>query len=510
MTDKIDLIAEKMDEKVKNYTSLCWTQYTTGFDFGLTEAYKEMEELMKDKEIFHAAQEALKSNTDGEAARKSQLFYRVVEEYHQSDELNTLLDTINQKTHELSSLLHSYQFQFEGKEISHRELSQIYTEDKNRERRRAAFFAQNQVNKPLIEGGFTDLIKMRNKAARLAGKKNFTEWQLQKSELDSGIFSGWKEELQKALPVIRDLNKKYGRSFLNDDTIFPWDSGYIRNKSAPVLKQKVGSDYHRVLREFFKNFDIHLDNYNITYDLYPRKNKAEWAFQFTVDQGRDSRILANVTNSYIDFKALLHETGHSIHSFMLNPEERILNRGVSEIISEGIANLFGSFFYEEIFYKQFFCGEEIKRAMEEIKEMEKLSGLMSIHRILFDQELYKRDISTEEDIKNLFHELYKECFSETPYDEDPPWGILIHHITHPVHLHNYLMGDVTCEMIKNVFYRKYGTSSIMEKPRKFKEFLYNELIKPSGRYTYPELIHRITGKCFTLEHILSLTSGKST
>jgi hypothetical protein len=50
-------------------------------------------------------------------------------------------------------------------------------------------------------------------------------------------------------------------------------------------------------------------------------------------------------------------TGHAVHSFLLNPDEEILNLGVSGIISDGIANLFQGFLYSPVFYKKFFSGE---------------------------------------------------------------------------------------------------------------------------------------------------------
>ena len=59
-------------------------------------------------------------------------------------------------------------------------------------------------------------------------------------------------------------------------------------------------------------------------------------------------------NKYHEYKVLLHETGHGIHSFLLKPEEILLNQGVSGIIAEGIANLFGGFLYDEMFYRNFF------------------------------------------------------------------------------------------------------------------------------------------------------------
>lgn len=135
----------------------------------------------------------------------------------------------------------------------------------------------------------------------------------------------------------------------------PWDLLYIGAQIVPQLNQVVDmSKYYEVLKDFFLKFGIDISKYNITYDLFLRKNKSEWRYSFTIRLGKDNRVLANVENRYHEYGVLLHETGHVIHSFMLDPDDILLNMGISGIISEGFANLWGNFLYEKIFYQQFF------------------------------------------------------------------------------------------------------------------------------------------------------------
>ena len=66
-------------------------------------------------------------------------------------------------------------------------------------------------------------------------------------------------------------------------------------------------------------------------------------------------------------------------------------------------------------------------------------------------------------------------------------------------MHNYFMGDVTCEMLRKVFCNKYGVNSISKKPKEFGEFLIKDVIEPSGLYKYEELFERISGEEFSLK-----------
>jgi oligoendopeptidase F len=221
---------------------------------------------------------------------------------------------------------------------------------------------------------------------------------------------------------------------------------------------------------------------NITYDVFPRKNKSEWGYNFPIQTGVDSRILANVKDQFAGFGVLLHETGHAVHSFTSDPEEIILNTGISGIVSEGIANLFGSFRTRKTFYSQFFSEDTktVEKHFSELTKWSRASQLMALGRIFFDQGIYRTDLDNLDDINEHFWNTGKTLFGTEPYAEQPVWANTIHYTTHPIYLHNYLLGDLTCDMLEGVFLGKESISDIMQKPEAFGEFIRNEVIKPSG------------------------------
>ncbi|WP_409303144.1 hypothetical protein [Peribacillus sp. SCS-155] len=127
--------------------------------------------------------------------------------------------------------------------------------------------------------------------------------------------------------------------------------------------------------------------------------------------------------------------------------------------------------------------------------------MRAISRILFDHSLYKNDIATLDDIYDLYWKNQQEVLQEGAYTAEPPWAFMIHFTTHPIYLHNYFMGDVTCEMLSKVFEQKHG-SAIIDKPKEFGAFLKEQIINPSGRYKYNELFKRISGEDFSLKYML--------
>lgn len=501
---KINEIAEELNTLYVESSKLGWTLFTTGYDFGCEEADKKIMDMLKDKSKYDLICEYKEKDMNFEDKRRVELMYETFKSYHLSEELNELSLEISKKTNELSKILNTHRSVFEGREVSSVEISNILSNDENRERRKNAYFARAQVNKPLVDGGFIDLINLRKEYARLYGAKDFVELQLKNQELDPTIFDTWIDELHKLLPKIQEGRRKYAEKYLNDGTIMPWDEAYISSKIATLINTKVDmTSYYENISKFFNKFGIDITKFNITYDVFSRKNKSEWGYNFPVEAGKDSRILANVKDRYYEYGVLLHETGHGVHSFLLDPKETILNMGVSGIISEGIANLFGSFMYEEIFYETFF---EDKKVAEEqfsaIREYEKLNSLRAINGILFDQGFYRNDVKNLDDIYKLYWDTYSNVLQEKPFAEEAPWGYRIHHTTHPIYLHNYFMGDVTCEMLAKVFNKKFKTQKISDKPVEFGQFLINEVIKPSGLYKYNDLFKKISGEDFSLKYMI--------
>lgn len=496
-------ISTKLHNLEVKYSQLAWVKYTSGLDFGVTKAYEDIVNHLKNYEYYSEITNTLSTQLNDIDKRAVQLLKKEFDPFHKSEEINTLQLEINKKTNELSQILNTHRCVFEGSEVSMVELNQILSEDEDRNRRKEAYLAKNQINKPLIDGGFLDLIKMRNKLAKLNGAKSFVEYKLQEDELSLSIFDSWEQELKEVLPTMKKTREQFAKKYLNDTFIYPWDETYITSKIAPSLNRETNmTDFYSHLTNFFNKFDINLASYNITYDIFPRINKSEWGYNFPIETGIDSRILANVKNKYNEYNVLLHETGHGIHSFLLNPEDIMINRGVSGIISEGIANLFGSFMLDELFYSDFFHKDEVKEEFTRLKEWNRLNSLRAIFKILFDQQFYKEELNSLDDVYNMYWRLTYDLLEEEPYTCSPPWAYLIHHTTHPIYLHNYFMGDVTCEMLRKVFLKEHNVNAISENPKAFGQFLKDQVISPSGQYTFEQLFKNISGEDFSLKYMI--------
>ncbi|KAB3534109.1 peptidase M3A and M3B thimet/oligopeptidase F [Alkaliphilus pronyensis] len=486
-----------------NLGQLKWTLYTTGYDFGVEEAYSKLVQVLKNKAYYEKILKLKEKELSFVESRNVEILYNMLKPYHLSEDLVKLDMEIKQKVNELSKILNTFRNTYDGKTISSVELNQIISTDNNRENRKKAFFARSQINKPMVDAGFIDLIRLRKEYARLYGAKNFIAYRLQEDELNINTFDDWIMQLNEILPKMNEVRGKYAKEMLKDERIMPWDEQFIDSTIAPALNHTVDmSHYYCNIKDLFDMFGIDISQFNITYDIFPRANKSQWGYNFPIETAKDSRILANVKNKYYEYGVLLHETGHGIHSFLLDSEEIILNEGVSGIISEGIANLFQSFLYKPAFYSKFFTDvDKVEKEFLSLRDFRRLNSLRAINRIFFDHNLYKNNITCLDDIYDVYWKTLKEVLNEEPFGDEPPWAYMIHFTTHPIYLHNYFMGDVTCEMLLKVFKEK-SNADVMEKPKDFGEFLIKEVIKPSGLYKYNDLFKRISGKDFSLKYMV--------
>lgn len=486
--ERIKQYAKELAQLQTEEAKLDWVAYTAGYDFGVDDAYKKIIEYLKDKERFQTVEEARQlDNLSLDDQRRVELLYREFEPFHLSDEINSLNEAIQAKSNALGQVLNTFRFTIGGDKVTSVEIAKILMTDADRSKRQEAYEARAQINEPLVEAGFLELVELRKKLAKKRGFTDFVAMKLYDNELPESLFEDWKEQLAAYRKGYDEIMERFAKEYLDDDTVYPWDIMYVQGQIASALNAPVDMmDYYGHVKALFEQFGFDLDKYPITYDIFPRANKSEWGYNFPIEKGKDSRILANVKNQYSEFEVLLHETGHGVHHFLKDPAEDALDLGVSGIITEGIANMFGHMIYEPIFYNMFFEAKEVEEQFGRLKEWKEASRLRALTDIFFDHELYRRDLQNNADIEGLYTSIQQELFGTKGTVDRVAWGYRIHHTTHPIYLHNYFMGDVTAELIKKA-YENQG--QIGEEG--FGTFLKESIIDESGRYTYIELLDRL-------------------
>jgi hypothetical protein len=467
-----------------------WTQFTTGLDFGVVEAQGKIVEFLKDEAKYATVCRELEKDLPAAEKRAVFLLHKSFKVHHHSEKANELYKKIEKLENHLADVLNKHRAVLNGRETDDTQIGKIVSEDADRERRREAMLARRGINRRLADEGFLQLIELRKEHAAACGAKDFISFRLEMDELVPELFAPWKSECASRLPKLREKERQLAERFDIGEDIMPWDSAYLGNRICPQNRAKVDMGrYFNPIEKTFAAYGFKIDHLNLTYDIFPRKNKSEWGYNFTIHPGKDSRVLANVDDRFSSFGVLLHETAHGVHFLGLDPEQRLMNRGVSGIVAEGFANFFGDLVYEREFLGHVFPtdADKVAASFTELNGYKKLGYFNHIFRTLFDHELYQSDLRSLNDIHELFWRLYGEMLGRQPYADEPVWAHTIHHTCAPIYLHNYFLGDVMCEDMRRAYTRTGGEA------RGFGKFWMNEVLAPSGRHAFLELYDRVCG-----------------
>ena len=501
---KVVEIGKQIQRLQTQWSRLSWVQFTTGFDLGINAVTEKLVQALKNKKDYHTILRHKEKDLAPLDRRRIDIIERFFKPYHLSEDLSKLILETQKRTDRLAQTLSNFRFTLDRREIRMTDIDTILRSEPDRKLRKKALLATAQINKVLIKDGFLDVIKLRNECARLYGARNFVDFTLEFEELDYSIFNDWIKDTRKFLQRANTIRSEYGIQYLCDPDVMPWDIDFLETQIAPQMAEYVDmSKYHEVLRDTFRSLGFDITRYNLTYDIFPRKNKTEWGYNFTIQDGVDSRIIANVENKYHYYKVLLHETGHALHALSLDPGDILLNLGISGIVRESFARVCDSLLYEESFYSRVFKRtlSRTKKDFERIKRLNKIHCIRRMHAMFFDQALYQENLNSLHDINALYWRTRKSILNEEPYTDNAPWGYVIHYSTHPIYLHNYLLAEITHDMLRSCFVQKHGVSNPFDKPVDFGQFLKSELLEPSGAYTFQQLFEKISGGQFSLKYL---------
>ncbi|CAN5455756.1 hypothetical protein BH10BDE1_BH10BDE1_07550 [soil metagenome] len=498
----------------KKLLEVTWVQYTAGLDFGVAAGAAAEHAFLRDKQNFAIVCDAREKDLNADDRRRIEILYREFSEHHMSDRANELRKEIDEIETALSDVLNKNRVVFGGREIPLLEWSKLVTESPDRAIREKAYLARRNINQKLFDAGFLKLIDLRKEFAVACGAADFVSYQLRKSELTPAVFEDWKSACRTVAPSYQAKRHDLAQRHLGLETLKPWDVEFLKNQICRFNKVEVEmNDFKKPMAKVFSAFGFDIEKLNITFDIFPRKNKSEWGFNFPMEIGRDSRVLANVDSRFSGYWVLLHETAHGVHFLGLEPEDHLMNAGVSGIVAEGFANFFGDLAFSKEFLREVFAPgseaaaragadvETIEAAFREVKRLGDLGNLTSMATTIFDQEIYRSNLRTLDDIHELKWSVDRDMLGAEPYADEPLWAHLIHHTTAPIYLHNYILGDVMCENMKEIFQRRTGARAL-ERPLEFGAFWKEKVLAPSGRYPFLDLYERVCEEPLSISRYL--------
>ncbi len=488
--DVFDKMSKDLLELSKDYMQKKWAQYTLGLDFGILEAQNKRDNYLKDKKKY----EFLKSHSEVPLKadkRKYEILESRFSDFHRSTKTTGLINQIDEISNKLSNILNKFRRNIDGRDYTSAEVSEIILNNDDEDSRKKAYLSAVPVNKLLVDNGFIDLIRLRNDLSVELGFDNFIKYSFHSDDLSPSFIDldSFAEacDFSKAKDYYSALSKKH----INDDSNKPWNSSYVDKEVSKINHKEISVlKVNKYLQFAFDEMGFDFDTSQVTMDLYSRKNKSEWGYNFTMEPAVDSRILANIDGKYSDLRVLLHEMGHALHFLSLDKHQYTFNQAISGLVAEGFANDCAKFMYDEKSF-QYFNIELTNSERSEINmlnDRRKYSILFGIPAMIFDMDLYLKEPKSLNDLNERSLELNSLLYSLDDI-QAYPWGRLIHHTTHPIYLHNYFVGDLFFSDLKKYdIYPKTNNAG----------WLVDNVLKACGEHKFEDLYQSIIGSKFDL------------
>lgn len=428
-----------------------------------------------------------------------------------------LLKQITDLGTEVEKTFSTFRGKIDGKETTTNQIYDILDSSDDVALRQKAWEASQQVAEK-VSPKLIELIKLRNKAAKQLGFKNYYSMMLEANEINQDELTKLFDKLalltDEPFRKLKDnmdtaLAKKHR---ITKDKVMIWDYADPYFQSAPDISETLdmGSYYKnkdviKIVASFYKGIDLPINDILKKSSLYEAKGKQPHAYCTDIDRCGDVRMLLNMKDNEYWTGTLLHESGHSVYSKNIDGNLPWILRDQAHILTtEAIAEMFGRLTKngQWLYKNTIIPKDKLKEISAYEKESLRLEMLVfarwSQVMMRFEKALYE---NPDADLNKLWWDIKEKYqFVKKPEDRNKPdWASKIHFTIAPVYYHNYLMG----EMMASQLMHKMGVDVLKVKnwgeidfvnQSKLGDWLKENIFAPGAKYSWNDLIKRATGE----------------
>lgn len=419
------------------------------------------------------------------------------------DYLNTgdALKALEKRENEIAQKYNSYVPKINGKEVTKTEITRIIQTEADTDIRKHAYEARIKGG-DLIAQDLAEFVKMRNEYAKTKGYDNYFDYKLKEDyevepefldSLISEVHSGAKAKIS----AIQEENYTGLKKFFNTENLQGYHYGYLlpSNPEKAVNEILETQNIEQISKQIYKGMGYDVDeliaNGNLTLDLYPRKGKNTHGFCFGIEAGKDSRILANLSNNVISLDTLNHEMGHCIYDLGISRQLPVVDRcPSSSAFTEAIAMMMGDIMKKENVLNDILPKNLLKSFMASHSKDEADFVSKSLLIIDFEREFYKNPSQNPAQLWRNLRIKHKNQH----HAADNEWATIPHYLSHPAYYQNYFRATIMKAQIYNYLRKTLGE---ITKNTQTAEFLNKNIFSLGQSVEEYDLIKQLTGKKFS-------------
>ena len=486
----------------------CWDFYTNSTPENM-QKYEDAQEnysnLFKNKDAYEEFKKIDKTKlTKHEQKQLKDLLKEFDEELNTGEELKKL----RKKENEIAKKFNSYIPKIDDKEVTKTEITRILQNEENPQIREKAYLAKIKGG-DLIAEDLIEFVKMRNDYAKTKGYDNYFEYKLKEDyEVETSFLDNLIDEVySKTKTKIKEIQSKKQnelKSFFKTDELKSYHYGLLLDTNSEKAVNEVlkNQDITLISKSMYNKMGYDVDKMlsegKLTLDLFPRKGKNTHGFCFGVEAGKDSRILANLTNNVISLDTLNHEMGHCVYDLGISTNLPFLDkRAASPAVTEAIAMMMGDIIKRENVLSDIVPAESLEKFKHDFVEDEAGFIAKSLLIIEFERELYK---NPETNPADLWNDLRNKYLNRSDI-ADNEWATIPHYLSHPAYYQNYFRANVMKAQIYN--YLKSELGEITEN-KASAEFMNENIFELGASIDEYELIKKLTGEEFSAKDMINI------
>jgi len=447
-----------------------WAANTTGSD----EAFRKKEEIETRLDLLRANRETFaelkaihaQPIRDPLVARQIAVLYL---DYLGCQIEPELIKEMSARSNAVEKAYNVYRAWVGGKDLTENEVGDVLRTSKDSARRQAVWEASKAVG-PILDPDLKKLARLRNRAARQLGFKDFYVMQLALSELTQ-------EELVKLFDELDALTRRPFHAAkaeidaalarqcgVNIGELRPWHYHDPFFQESPAIYGNFESVYRKidtvkVVRKFYEGIGLPIDDVLARSDLLEKPGKCPHAFSTDIDRQGDVRVLANVVPGQEWLMTMLHESGHAAYSKNIpRSVPDVLRVESHALTTEGVAMMFERLAGDAGWLQA--MGVSVPDAKKFAAASRKLrrNKLLIFSRwcqvvCRFEMALYD---NPEQDLNRVWWDLvekYQEVKRPAGRNQ-PDYASKIHIVTSPVYYQSYMMGELFASQVHHAIARE--------------------------------------------------------
>ncbi len=489
-----------LDSLEKKYEQACytmgianWNSYSHEGPYDLDAAKREFTKIFGDTSAKKIIDEWLRKSpslADKQLARRLELWHRcfIGGAIYADSEIAAAENALQRK-------ITDFKFVFNGEPITRAEVTNKLRDERQGQTRHKLWQIPAQLSSAVI-GDLVNLVKLRNRKARLLGFPNYYSLSLSLHAIDE-------QWLVNTLGLLEEQTRARFAEFIAASAkkfriknFGPWDFDYVLKESASLPDKYFTADsVFPVIHKFEKGIGFNVDSLPIKEVV---KDIPYGGLSLAITIPTDSRFLVNPTKGKGFYGVAFHEYGHSLKAVYTHVDYPIL-KGYEWIpgaqcagFEEGIADMHGEFTEDSVWLSMFTAVPAAQ--IEHYMKGRNLPAIYRLRRLLKDffieYEMYK---NPDQDLALLEREMFRK-YLLIGLDEDEPhqFASSIWYTSYPCYYQNYILAGMIATQLQEALTDKFGIEKCTD-PH-LAEFMIKYLYESGETLEWTERIRNATGK----------------